>query len=130
MTSGDQEKLTEFRLLEISIHLWKEMLDVYPHHRVDFINLSKRLTPEHLELIMDDPDEEVRRSIAHKNCLTENQVVRLLQDPDVGVRQAAATHKRAPVDMLRSMVASASSSYLREYYQFQADLRAKRNQIG
>ena len=102
------------------LEVWQAVIRDYPGMRC-WVAQNKTVPLAVLEVLADDPDEDVRAAVAMKNKLTPELLARLAADISDSVRERIAYNRNTPSELLLSLasdrcslVADAARSRLKE----------------
>lgn len=84
---------------EAPLDVWLEVIDKYPDYR-EWVAHNKTVPIEILEILADDPDDQVRSAVACKNKLTAELQLKLAHDPHESVRLHIAYNKNVRKSVL------------------------------
>jgi hypothetical protein len=80
---------------EAAADLWFEVIERFPEMR-EWVAINKRLPPEVIAHLAEDPDARVRMAIAMKRSLSPGVFESLSVDRDEGVRARLAANRKLP----------------------------------
>ena len=82
--------------------VWLDVIDRYPDMKV-WVVRNKTVPLNILEILIDDPDDRVRHTVATKRKLTLEMFEKLATDPDEAVRNTIACNKKTPLSVLKTL---------------------------
>jgi hypothetical protein len=87
---------------EAPMQVWLDVIAQYPDMR-SWVAHNKTVPLEILAILADDPDRDVRYTVATKRKLDQALQTKLSKDSDAGVRQALATNAKASGETLQRL---------------------------
>ena len=119
-SSDDPESYLRAATDSAPIEVWQAVICDHPEMRC-WVAQNKTVPLAVLEVLADDPEEDVRTAVAMKNKLTTELFTKLAADSREGVRARIAYNRNTPTEVLLSlstdscsMVADAARSRLKE----------------
>jgi hypothetical protein len=101
--SQDSQVGRQARFDEAPIDVWLEVIDRYPEERVAVV-LNKSVPLAVLEILVDDPDVDVRYLVAMKRKLSPGLLEHLSRDVDESIRMRVAQHRSTSRETLNFLL--------------------------
>lgn len=99
-TSENMEEYLRSDHEDAPIEVWRTVLSKYPEMKI-WVAHNKTVPLEILATLAEDPDPQVRWSVAIKRKLSPSLFAKLANDKDDSVRARVAINKKTPVEVLR-----------------------------